>query len=116
MAEAITQYQAALQIDPADLQAENNLAWLLATTSQASLRNGEKAVQLARQANDVAGGKDPMILRTLAAALAESGRFDDAAQNAQKAIELAQAAGRQDLAEHINGELQRYKAGLPLHQ
>jgi serine/threonine-protein kinase len=80
------------------------------------LRNGEKATQLARQANEQAGGKDPVILGTLAAACAETGQFDDAVQSAEKAIGLAQAAGRQDLARRLNDELRRYRAGLPLHQ
>jgi tetratricopeptide (TPR) repeat protein len=114
--QAIAQFQLALQIEPADMEAQNNLAWLLATCPQASLRNGDKAVQLAQQANELAGGKNPVILGTLAAAFAEAGRFDDAVRSAQQAIELARAAGRQDLAGKLNGELRRYEAGLPLHQ
>jgi uncharacterized protein YqeY len=31
-------------------------------------------------------------------------------------MELARAAGRQDLAEQLNGELKLFKAGLPFHQ
>jgi tetratricopeptide (TPR) repeat protein len=114
--QAIAQFQSALQLDPADMEAQNNLAWCLATAPQASLRNGDKAVQLARQANELAGGKNPVILGTLAAALAEAGRFGDAVQSAQKAIELARSAGRQDLMGKLNGELRRYEAGLPLRQ
>jgi tetratricopeptide (TPR) repeat protein len=113
---AIEQFQSALQIDPGDMEAQNNLAWLLATAPQASLRNGGKAVQLARQANELAGGRNPVILGTLAAGLAETGQFGDAVQSAQKAIELARAAGRQDLAAKLNGELKRYEAGLALHR
>jgi len=116
MAEAITQYQKALAIEPADPKTQNNLALLLATGGEASLRNGDKAVQLARQANELADGKNPLFLRTLAAAFAEAGRFGDAVQSAQRAIGLAQAAGQQDLAARLNDELKRYEAGLPLHQ
>lgn len=114
--EASAQYQMALQIEPADAEVQNNLAWLLATCPQASLRDGDKAVQLARQANEAADGKNPVILGTLAAALAETRHFGDAVQSARKAIELARAAGRQDLATRLNEELQRYAVGLPLHQ
>jgi tetratricopeptide (TPR) repeat protein len=116
MAEAITHYQKALQIKPIYPEVQNNLAWLLATGAEASLRDGQKAVELARQANELTGGKNPVILHTLAAALAETGRFDDARRAVQKAIELAPAAGRQDLAGQLNDELKRYEAGLPLHQ
>src|SRR5208282_2850870 len=55
--EAIIQYQVELQIQPADVEVLNKLAWLLATCPQASLRNGNKAVQLAQQANELASGK-----------------------------------------------------------
>ncbi len=114
--EAINQYQIALRIEPTDPAFQNNLAWLLATCSQASLRDGKKALQLARQANELAGGRNPTILHTLAAAFAETGRFADATRTAQEAIELAEAAGQRSLAAHINSELIRYQAGLPLHQ
>jgi tetratricopeptide (TPR) repeat protein len=114
--EAIPHLQRALEIKPDNAEARNTLAWLLATCPQASLRNGDKAVQLARQANELAGGKNPVILGTLAAAFAEAGQFGDAVRSAQKAIDLARAAGRQDLAGKLDGELQRYQAGLPLHQ
>jgi tetratricopeptide (TPR) repeat protein len=114
--EAITQFRKALQLEPGEPNVQYSLAWLLATAPQAALRNGEEAVQLARQANERTGGKDPIFLHTLAAAFAEAGRFGDAVQSAQKALDLARAAGRPDLAARLNGELKRYEAGLPLHQ
>ena len=54
------------------MPALNNLAWALATCPDASLRNGAKAVQLARQANRLSDGKNPLVLRTLAAACADA--------------------------------------------
>ena len=53
----------------------NHLAWLLATSPQQNLRDGKAAVQYAQKANDLAGGKDPYYLSTLAAAHAEKGEF-----------------------------------------
>ena len=73
-------------------------------------------MELARQANELTGGKNPAFLRTLAAALAETGRFSEAARTAQEALELARAAGQPDLAERLKDELKRYEAGLPLRQ
>jgi hypothetical protein len=112
-AEALSHYQEALQIEPANAKVQNNMAWILATCADASLRDGHKAVELARQANELTGGEKPGILDTLAAAYAEAGRFSDATQTAQKAMELARAAGQQDLVEELNGELKGYQAGLP---
>jgi protein O-mannosyl-transferase len=114
--EAIARFQKAAQLEPDDPRTLDALAWLLATLPQASLRNGDKAVQLSQRANDLAGGKNPAMLRTLAAAFAEAGRFADAKRSVQRAMELFQAAGRQDLAKQLDGELKHYEAGLPLHQ
>jgi len=116
MDEAISQYQKTLEIQPADSTVQNILAWLLATCPKASLRNGNRAVELARQADASTGGKDPVILSTLSAAFAEAGRFGDARESAQKAIELARATGQTGLVEQLNRELKRYEAGLPFHQ
>ncbi len=115
-AEALSHYQEALQIEPANAKVRNNLAWLMATCPDASLRNGGKAVELARQANKLSGGADPGVLDTLAAAFAEAGNFGDAIRTAEKAMELARATGRQQLLEELKGELKRYQAGLPSRQ
>ena len=114
--EAITHYQKTLQIKPDSVEAQNNLAWVLATALQASLRNGHQAVELAQQANQLAGGENPIVLRTLAAAYAEAGRFSDAQRSAQKAMAMARAAGQSNLVEQLNGELKLYAAGLPFHE
>jgi Tfp pilus assembly protein PilF len=116
MDEAISQYQKTLEIQPADATVQNILAWLLATCAQPSQRNGNRAVELARQANASTGGKDPDVLRTLAAAFAEAGRFGAARESAQKAIESARAKGQTGFAEQLGRELKRYEAGLPWHQ
>jgi tetratricopeptide (TPR) repeat protein len=112
-AEASSHYQEAVRIQPANVNFQNNLAWLMATSTNAALRNGHKAVDLAQRASELSGGADPVILDTLAAALAEAGKFDDAKRIAQKALELARAAGQQDLVKELNSELKLYEAGRP---
>jgi len=114
--EAAADFEKAVQLDPKNPQVLRTVAWVLATCPQASLRNGDRAVQLARRANDLEGGKNPAMLRTLAAALAEAGRFSDAKRTAQQAMELSKSMGQQDLAVRLDVELKRYDAGLPLHQ
>jgi protein O-mannosyl-transferase len=113
--EAIAQYRQALQLKPDYVEAQNNLAWLLATGPEASLRDGHKAVELARQANTLTGGENPIILRTLAAALAEAGRFSEAAETAQRALHLAGAQANTRLAGQLQSEMKLYQAGSPFH-
>jgi superkiller protein 3 len=113
--EAIVHYQTALQLKPNNLAAQNSLAWVLAIAPQASLRNGRQAVELAQQANQLAGGENPIILRTLAAAYAEAGRFPEAVATAQRALQLAETQSNTALASAIRSQLELYQAGTPFH-
>ena len=113
--EAIAHLQKALQLEPANAGFQNNLAWLLATCPEAPLRDGNKAVELARQANALTGGENPVILHTLAAALAEAGRFPEALETAQKALHLAQAQSNARLAGQLQIEMKLYQKGRPFH-
>src|SRR5881275_1135236 len=63
--EAIQHYERALEISPQSVSALNNLAWLLATCPDVSLRNGARAIQLAQQADQFSGGTNAVVLRTL---------------------------------------------------
>jgi tetratricopeptide (TPR) repeat protein len=113
--EALAAFREEARLKPSDPRALCKVAWLLATGTQPARRDGAKALELARQANTLTGGKDPFGLETLAAALAETGRFDEAKAKAQEAIELAQAAGQTELAGQLTRELRRYESGRPLH-
>jgi tetratricopeptide (TPR) repeat protein len=114
--EAIGEYQKALELLPGQQEAETDLAWLMATGKEDALRNGRKAVELAQQANTQSGGENPTVLHTLAAALAETGQFDEAMKVVQKAVALAQASGKQDLVKRFDRELKSYQARLPLRE
>ncbi len=111
--EAIVHYQKALQITPDDAEAQNNLAWVLATCPQASLRNGNQAVELARRANQLTGDGNPVVLGTLAAAYAEAGRFPEAVETAQRALQVAGTQSNTALDKALQSQLKLYQAGLP---
>jgi tetratricopeptide (TPR) repeat protein len=113
--EAIAQYQKTLEIKPDYIGALNNLAWVLATSQRAALRNGTKAVELAERANRVAGGKNPVILATLAAAYAEAGRFPEAIETVQRALHLAETQSNTAVAGALQSQLKLYQAGTPFH-
>jgi tetratricopeptide (TPR) repeat protein len=114
MAEAAEQYRAALEITPGYVDALNNLAWVLATAPSASLRDGIAALALSQKAIQSAGGENPVLLRTLAAAQAETGRYADAAESARHALRLAVAAGNSPLAGTLQQEINLYDAGSPV--
>ena len=111
--EAMSHLQTAGQIAPQTMKVINNLAWMLATSPDESLRNGPKAVELALQANYLTEDKDPMVLDTLAAAYAEAARFPDAVKTAQRALALAETQGNKTLAANLRNELALYLAGKP---
>ena len=112
LGKAAAHFQEALQSNPENAQACDGMAWLLATVSDISLRDGKRAVELAQHANQLAKGQNPLFLRTLAAANAQLRQFDEAIQNAQAAIELAQTSGQSNLVELLNNDLKLYRAGL----
>ena len=68
-------------------------------------------MELARQASNLTGGENPIILHTLAAALAEAGRFPEAVETAQRAARLAGAQPNPELAAQLQSELKSYQAG-----
>jgi serine/threonine-protein kinase len=62
---------------------------LLATCPLPEIRHGSHAVTLAQRACELSGGKDAACLDSLAAALAESGDFEEAVRREQEAVRLA---------------------------
>jgi tetratricopeptide (TPR) repeat protein len=113
--EAMTQYEAALEVAPQFVPALNNFAWLLSTCPDASLRNGTKALELAGRANQLSRGEDPVHLRTLAAAYAEKGNFPIANETVRHAWELARSRQNSALATSLKQDGARYRSNLPLH-
>jgi protein O-mannosyl-transferase len=115
-AEAIQQYEKVLEISPQSISALNNLAWLLATCSNAPLRNGERAVELARRADQLSGGANALVLRTLAAGYAETGQFGKAIESSQAAMQAARMQGDDSLAARLEQEITLYELALPYHE
>ena len=111
--EAVAEYEAARAIQPGNPQLLNNLAWALATCPEASVRNGTRAVELARRADQLAGGSNPQILGTLAAAWAEAGKFPEAVTTARRALALATAQTNAPQVEALRARLALYQAGQP---
>jgi tetratricopeptide (TPR) repeat protein len=109
--DAIKHYDEALRVSSQEPVVLDALAWLLATCPSTELRDGRRAVDLAEKANALTKQADVRMLRTLAAAYAEAGRFDDAARTARKAQQLAQEQGQEELARDIERQALGYEAG-----
>jgi tetratricopeptide (TPR) repeat protein len=113
---AIAERRAALQRRPGDAALLNDIAWMLATNPNASIRNGAEAVRMAERALHLSGGRNPAVLDTLAAAYAEAGRFPEAVRTAREAMRLATAVGDRALAEKVSARVELYRSGTPHRQ
>jgi hypothetical protein len=84
------------------------LAWRLASGENVSPVEAAEALRLARQALE-AMPEDANGFRVLAAAQAAAGRWPEAQAAALRALDLAQEAGRPELAVEIEREFLRYR-------
>jgi spermidine synthase len=89
----------------------NNLAWILASTSNENVRDGPEAVQLAERACELTQRREPVLLGTLAAAYAAAGRFKEAVETGEQARDQATAATQNEVAEKNRQLLELYRAG-----
>jgi peptidoglycan/LPS O-acetylase OafA/YrhL len=103
-------YWISAELVPPAPGANNNLAWSLATNPDPTKRDGALAVKLAEDACQRTEFKQTIIVGTLAAAYAESGRFDEAIATAQQACELAEKNGETNLLQKNRELLERYRA------
>jgi tetratricopeptide (TPR) repeat protein len=94
----------------------NNLAWILATSKETHIRNGTRAVLLAEQACELTHYRETVMVGTLAAAYAETGRFDEAMATAEKACALASDSGEQELLRKNRELLALYRQHQPYHE
>jgi len=113
---AIERLRLALKAQPNWPESLNNLAWILAASSDPALRNGAEAVELAERACEITDYKEPLLVGTLAAAYAEAGRFPEAVSSAEMARALALAAGQKAIAQRNEELLELYRAGRAYHE
>ena len=109
-------WRACLQRTPDFLPALVNLTWLRATNRDATLRDGKEAVELAERALSAGGAGNPAVLGTYAAALAEAGRYDEAAMKATEAEAAAADAGQSAAADQHARAAAAYRRGEPWRQ
>ena len=112
-AEALAHWRDGLQLQPNDPPALRRMAWVLATSPDAAIRDGGEAVAFAVRALELSGGKDAQVLDTLAAAYAEKGQFANAALTARRAQARAAQENQPALARDIGVRIALYEADQP---
>jgi len=85
---AVPLIQRSIDLGYPDANLKNNLAWVYATSSDPQIRDGGKALALARGICEETGYKNPAFLDSLAAAYAETGDYARAEEYQRKAMEL----------------------------
>jgi len=111
--EAIGYFRKYLARHSEDAGALNNLAWLLATSEWSPLPPDE-IVGYARRATEL-NPSNPVLLDTLAAALAHAGRFEQAEQTVRQARTIVREAGYEgsELDRTVSRHLHAYQQQKP---
>ena len=113
--EAVKHFRRSLQIAPNDYQTLTWLARVLASDKNPAIRYGKDAVSFAQRANELTGGEQPFVLDTLAMAYAEAGRFKEAQETIQKAIDSA-STGAKEMISPMQERLRLYQADRPYRE
>ncbi len=116
--EARTAAETGFRQAPGSIGAANALAWLLATSPDATLRDGKRAVLLATRACEARKWEDGDVIDTLAAALATSGDFPKAAETQARALQKLDSDHFTDgkTFKQAKERLRLYRNGLPYHR
>jgi len=101
----------AIHIEPNNPDILNNIAWMRATSSEATGDEAAEALRLAQRACELTGYGEAAYLDTLATAYAAAGRFPEAVETAEKALIAVEKAGQQRLARGIQERLKLYQEG-----
>lgn len=92
------------------------ISWRMSTHPEARARYAAESLRMARLVVDGLGENDPGVLDVLAAALAESGQFEEAERIAKRAVEIATSGKHLDLAKEIESRRSLYARQQPYRQ
>jgi tetratricopeptide (TPR) repeat protein len=116
VADGLGHWKQALQSQPDSLQVLNDMAWVLATSRDDGVRNGEQALSLAQHAAQLTSEQEPAILGTLSAVYAEMGQFNKAIELGQRAADLARPQNKLALAQNLTEQLALFRSNRPIRQ
>lgn len=110
--DAMEQFQRALSLYPKRAAIANAIAWKLAKSDAPGFRGDQFPLEMAQRAvalSDIHGFRD-----TLAAALANAGKFDEAVAEEKRALDMARAAGETGFEAQYMRRLALYEKGKVL--
>ena len=107
---AISQFRDAVKLRPDWAVPHAELAWLLASSREDTLRNPADAVRLAERAAELTDRREATVMDVLAAAYAAAGDFERAVATAQVALALATSP---EIANPIQARLTLYRQKRP---
>jgi tetratricopeptide (TPR) repeat protein len=108
--EALQRLEKGWQAIPESVELLHAMARLLASADDPEVRDGERALELARRT--LRAAPTPSRIETLAMACAEAGVFNDAVRLQREVIRTMTWHGRSDVLPRLEANLARYKAGL----
>jgi tetratricopeptide (TPR) repeat protein len=98
---AVEDLERALRMDASEQGAALRLAWILAACPDDAIRNGPRALELARSVCEARNWQDWVALESYAVAAAELGQFDEAVTHQKTAIALAPPSERPAMDERL---------------
>ena len=104
------------ELAPQHLGTKTNLARLLATCPEDALRDGPRALRLARSINEETQYRSAQALDLLACAQGAAGQYAAARDSARRAIRLAEQNGRRDWVEEFQRHLRAFEADRPFRE
>lgn len=116
--EATVAYEKALRLMPDTASPAqqsnllNNYAWILSTSPEDNVRDGERALELGLKACEMTDFTEAHLVSTLAAAYAETGDFEKAVEYAKKAVELGEKEESEQI-DQLREELKSYQEKKP---
>lgn len=114
---ALADYEIAIKLAPREWLPYYGLARIYATAPafEAHIRDGKKALAMAKKACELSLWDDEMPISALAAAYAELGDFEAAVRWQTKAIAMLRLANERDLRDDLK-RLELYKSGKPYYE